>query len=534
MRVVSKKEMNQIEQISIEEMGFSEELIIENVGIAGANFIEEVFLSNHQFGEVVVMVGPGNNGADGLAVARHLANRGFSVRAFQLFEECGGECCRQMNLARNFGVKVNEIKSTEALADYFAQTQDEYLVVDAILGLGIRFPLSNYLFDVVNIVNHHASAVVAIDVATGIDGDTGAVNGHAIEADVTLSIGLPKIGMYMGEGPKYSGEIVALDVGLPQVLLHGGDKFLLTPESILDDFVDRNKFAHKNVFGHCLVAGGRPGLTGAPIMAANAALRVGAGLVTASTWKECFIELTSRISPEIITGLIPYDRRESKKILTQVKRWDSIVVGPGLGRSEASRGVVLEILNTFAGPVVVDADGIRVLRLEEDAKVMATRKWPTILTPHVGEFADFMGVDSTAILDDPIGYVKKAVDKTQSTIILKGACTFIGFPNGETYINYYPNDGMASGGSGDVLAGILGGLTAQRAKGHDGRSLFSDLSDFYKAVRLGVVAHTLAGKHAVNKLGARAMTAGSIIDHLSHAFLDLEAKDQELLENTGE
>ena len=257
-------------------------------------------------------------------------------------------------------------------------------------------------------------------------------------------------------------------------------------------------------------------------MSSLAALKVGTGLVTASTWKESYVELCSRIVPEVMTGLIPTVKEAVDDIIKDLNRWDSIVLGPGLGRDLKSRQVVLQVLNHFAGPVVVDADAIRVLNLEEDDQVLAQRKWPTILTPHMGEFADFAKVDKAAVLENPMAYLRKLVDRTNSCILLKGACSYLGLPNGDIFINYFPNDGMASGGSGDVLSGILGGLLAQSPMEVKTSSMFANKQVVYDAIKLGIIIHTLSGKHASLKEGSRSMTAMSLVEYLSDAFAELE------------
>ncbi len=530
MRVVSSEEMRLIESRAINEMDFRESLIIENVGMAGAGFIESQVLGDLEVDEILLLIGRGNNGSDGLALGRHLANWGYAVRAFMLFgiEECSEELKLQARLARSFGVKINEVTSTEQIVSYFVQSSGNHLVIDAILGLGLRLPLSNYLFEVVNTVNDHSDITVSIDIPTGICSDTGAMSGNAIEADYTLTVGLPKTGLFLGKGVKNVGEIVVLDGGFPRSLLEGGDKYLLTSESVCGLYGGRSKWAHKNSFGHTLVVGGSPGLTGALIMASKAALKVGTGLVTASTWEESYPELSSRLIPEIMMGLIPTQEGDVEEIIKNLERWDSIVVGPGLGRTEKSRQALMEILNHFAGPVVIDADAIRVLKLKEDAHIVAQRKWPTVFTPHMGEFAHFVGVETSQLLERPLDYLKEIVDQCNCCFVMKGSSTYVGFPNGKTYINHFPNDGMASGGSGDVLSGILGGLLAQYPMEVKTSSMFADRSVVFNSILLGVITHTLAGKHAVEKLGARAMTAGNIIEHLSDAFFEIEGQTEKL------
>jgi NAD(P)H-hydrate epimerase len=524
MRVVDINEMKKIKELAVKEYGFTESLIAENVGLRGSDFIEAEVLSKLEYeGEIVALIGSGNNAADGLAIVRNLVNKGYRARAFLLFpdEKNSEEQQKQITLARTYGVRINEVRNISQIESYFNETQDSYVVIDAVLGKGFKLPLSQYLFEVFNCVNVAESITISIDIPSGITANVGAKSSVAIEADFTLAIGLPKTGHYIDEGARHSGKVVTLDIGFPMELLAGGDKTLLNADTISGVFGPRNKFAHKNSFGHTLVLGGSPGLTGASIMASSGALKVGSGLVTAATWKSSYHELTSRMMPEVMTGLIPTKEQEVDDIVRQLDRYDSVVIGPGLGLGENSRKAVLQVLNHFPGPVVVDADAIKVLNLEEDSALLHSRKYPTIFTPHMGEFAQFTGTSVDEVLQRPIDYLKEVVDRTNTCFIMKGPCSFLGFPNGDVFINYYPNDGMATGGSGDVLAGILGGLLAQNPLDRNQSGMFMDKSRLYQAVCLGVSAHTIAGKYAADKHGVRAMTAGSIVESLSDAFKKL-------------
>lgn len=526
MRVVDTEEMRAIESEAIEVHGFSEDLIIENVGIRSADFLEEEVLDEHDFEELVFLIGQGNNGADALAIARHLKNKGYACRAFSIFPESDFTPAlkKQAELAKKFGVKFTELENADQLKSYFMQTQEEYFVVDGILGIGYRGPLSNYVFDIVRTVNEYSSITISVDIATGVDANSGSVSSEAIAADITLAVALPKTGHYVGEGAKHSGDIAVVDGGIPLETMDGGDKALLLTENVAGIYSARSKFAHKNTFGHSLIVGGSEGMTGALILAAEASLKVGTGLVTTGTWKESYAEATSRMMPEIMTGLIPTERDDLDDIIKVLERYDSIVIGPGLGRSKKTRSTVVELLSSFAGPIAVDADAIHALTLKEDGALLKSRKGATILTPHIGEFATFMGVSNSEVLDNPIGLLKRAVEETNSCIILKGACTFLGFPTGEILINYFPNDGLATGGSGDVLAGMLGGLLAQAApdKADKNKSgLFTDDALYNHAMCMGVCLHTLAGKHAASSLGPEVMSARNIIENLSEAFLEI-------------
>lgn len=525
MRVVDTIEMRELENKSYNTYGFNEDLIIENVGIHGALWIEDKILSNHQFSEIVCLVGKGNNGSDSLAIARFLQNRGYRVRAFILFPGEGTqELNKQLNLAEKYGVKISEIKSVEQISSYFTQTQEKYLVIDGILGTGFRVPLSNFLFEIINIINEYASITVSVDIPSGIMGDAGEISSTAVKADYTLAIALPKTGHFVGHGPFHSGEIFSLESGMPREILEGGDKRLLLPHTVAPFFLNRDKFAHKNRFGHVLLVGGSKGLTGALKLASEAALKSGAGLVTAATWPDAYNELTYRIIPEIMTGTIPlgHNDKEYENILRDLGKYSALVIGPGLGKSHKARDITLEVLNNFQGPVVLDADAIGSLSLEKDAGILSKRKGMTVLTPHVGEFSKFIKCPKENILKNPLEMLKSTIEQTNCAIVLKSSCSFVGLPSGEIFINYFPNDGMATGGSGDVLAGIIGGILAQvNMEKVTGKS-FYDQNPLFEAICGSVLIHSLSGKHAAQNLGSRSMTAGAIIDHLPESFKEIE------------
>lgn len=524
MRIVTSSEMSAIESNVIEHYKFSEKLIIENIAISGADILQRNFLDVYEIEDIIVLLGLGNNASDGLAIGRQLCNRGYSVRALLLFpaEDMNDETKNQLDLAFDFGVKVTEIKKADQLASFLEQTDRQALVLDAILGTGFRAPLSNKLFDIVNVVNQQELIKVAIDMATGIVCDNGAVSGNAIKADATLVIACPKTGHFIGEGAIHSGSLLLVNAGFPPKSFEGGQTFLLDKTTLEDFYDNRDIYGHKNTFGHCLVVGGSHGMTGAVTLASQAALAVGAGLVTASTWEDSYPELCCQVAPEMIKGLIPTLEDDVEEVVKELSRWDTIVVGPGLGRGERARDVVLKILNHFPGPVVVDADALRVLDMDKDFAVLAQRKSPTVLTPHIGEFADIAKKPKQDVIEDPLRHLKELVEKTNSAILLKGAASYLGLPNGEVYINYSPNDAMATSGSGDVLSGILGGLLAQSPGERHQSGLFTDHSDVFNAMKLGIMIHTLSGKHAKQSVGSRCVSAGKLIDYFPEAFKELD------------
>ncbi len=525
MRIVSTKEMAKIEKTTYEEYFFDERLLMENVAIQGAKVIQSLLKEKFLGEEIIFLIGRGNNGADGLGVARHLSNNGFRCRAFILAaeNEVNDEVKKQMKMASAFHVAVNYIENSDQIYSYFEQMAPK-VVVDCIFGTGVILPLSNFIYEIIEYVNDNAEVIFAMDIPTGIEGDTGLSQGRAIEADYTLAVGYLKLGHYVATGARCSGEVKVLDVGFPKEIDVQGDKFLLLPEQMVKLVRARDLFADKKVFGHALVIGGSHGLTGAAAMASSAALRVGSGLVTVATWEPQYQELMDRLIPEVMTGYIPLDTGKWDRLIQDLNKYSSVVIGPGLARSTRARRLVLEVLNNFDGPVVIDADAINVLSLSEDKKVFNMRNAPTVLTPHFGEFAKFAGIEYEEVSRHPVKYLKELVDEINCTVVLKGPCTYIGSTDGNVYFNYLPNDGMATGGVGDVLAGMLGGLLGQDAQIKEMNISLVDRYDlFNRNVALSIYLHSLAGKFAAEKFGVRTMSAGSIIDSLSQAFDALDA-----------
>lgn len=526
MKIVTQAEMKELESLAQTKFHFPEKLIIENVALLSARAIVEKLGEEIHFGEVIFLIGKGNNGGMGLGVARHLASMGLEPRAFLLFDEksLSSDVQEQLKIAKAYGVRVAFIDEVSALEGYFQQNNSPKIIVDAIFGTGVRLPLSHFLYDVINFINAEKSYTISLDIPTGIEGDSGQIQGNAIEADLTLAVGFPKLGYYQADGPRLVGEVEVISTGLPEALVYeGGDKFLMDDDIRSDLPEARNKFGDKKLFGHTLVIGGSHGLTGGLVMSSTAALKVGAGLVTASTWEPQYQEFISRLIPEIMTGYVPLDQSKWGRLLKDINRYDSVVIGPGLGRSNRARMLVLEILNNFSGPVVLDADAINVLSLREDSEVFKLRHAPTLLTPHFGEFARFAGIPMEEVQKSPYHHLKEVIERINCTVILKGPCTYLGFPNGKTYFNFSPNDGMATGGVGDVLAGILGGLIGQEANLKKRDSLYNLYENLNKTILLGMLIHTWSGSHAAHKLGVRPMTATSLIDAFPEAFKTLDS-----------
>ena len=525
MRIVTQSEMKELELEAQKRFHFPEKLIIENVALRAAKAITEKLGEDIHAGELIFLIGKGNNGGTGLAIARHLASMGHETYAFLLFDknDPSQEVKEQLKISEAYGVRSAYIDDVTEIEAYFQQNSSPKIIIDAIFGTGVRLPLSQFIYDVIHFINQEKAFTISLDIPTGVEGDTGFIQGNAIQADLTLAVSLPKLGYYLADGARLVGEVEIISAGLPkQIMDKGGDKFLID-KNIKNELPNpRNKFGDKKLFGHTLVLGGSHGLTGALVMASTAALRVGAGLVTAATWEPQYQEFISRLIPEVMTGYVPLDQAKWGRLIKDLEKYDAIIIGPGMGRSNRARMLVLEILNNFSGPVVLDADAINVLSLKEDADVFKLRNAPTLMTPHFGEFSRFAGISLEEVTKEPFHYLREVIERINCTVILKGPCTYLGFTNGKTYFNYAPNDGMATGGVGDVLAGILGGLIGQEANLKKRVSLYNIYENLNRTILMGVMAHTRAGQAAAEKNGVRPMTATSVIEAFPEAFKSLD------------
>lgn len=525
MRIVTQKEMKELEAEAQKRFHFPEKLIIENVALRAAKAITEKLGEDIHAGELIFLIGKGNNGGTGLAIARHLVSMGCESHAFLLFDknDSSQEVKEQLKISEAYGVRTAYIDDVTELEAYCQQNSSPKIVIDAIFGTGVRLPLSQFIYDVIHFINQEKAFTISLDIPTGVEGDTGFIQGNAIQADLTLAVSLPKLGYYQADGARLVGEVEIISAGLPKPIMDkGGDKFLINKNIKFELPKARNKFGDKKLFGHTLVIGGSHGLTGALVMASSAAIKVGAGLVTAATWEPQYQEFISRLIPEVMTGYIPLDQTKWGRLIKDLEKYDAIIIGPGMGRSNRARMLVLEILNNFSGPVILDADAINVLSLKADAEVFKLRNAPTLMTPHYGEFSHFAGISLDEVRKEPFHYLREVIERINCTVILKGPCTYLGFTNGKTYFNYAPNDGMATGGVGDVLAGLLGGLIGQEGNLKKRDSLYNIYENLNRTILMGVMVHTWAGQNAAEKLGVRPMIATSLIEAFPEAFKSLD------------
>ena len=512
MRICTASEMRAIDSEAETRFDMSAEILMENAGRAASQILLENYPTAGSETEILVFAGKGNNAGDAFVLARRLLALGRRVRVFHVEPSTRYPEAVQKNYERlkKLGARLTALESVQAVEAFLAQAPGPFTVVDGLLGTGLMRNLEGLYFDLVELINGMgAREVIALDIPTGVSGDTGAIHGTALQADLTVSFGFPKLGHFLPPGAARRGSLINVDISLPAKFRREGDKFLLLRKPLSQLIHSRDRYGHKNAFGHTLLVGGSPGRIGAIAMAARACHRMGTGLVTACTWKDALETLILKLPSETMTFPLVFEGKESETYRQNLPTYSSVVVGPGLGLRADGKHLMEELLAGYQGPMVIDADGINLIADHRLHGLLRSRKGPVVLTPHPGEMARLLGVSKDEVMKDVIASVKRAIELTHATVLLKGAATVIGSPDNVTYLNHYPNDGMATAGSGDVLAGMIGGLLSQGI-------------DAMSATQLGVYLHSLAGDFAAQARGHRSMTATDIIENISHAFQEIK------------
>lgn len=517
MRVLNTEQMREADRRTIEDIGIPSIVLMENAGRQSVAAMEAAF-DDLAASRVAVVCGRGNNGGDGFVVARTLVQRGVETSVFLLgsVAEVRGDARANLEVLGRLGMTVVEITNAQEWELNFTQVSDCNLVVDAILGTGFRGKLSGLLETVVADLNALGVPIVAIDLPTGISADSADVEGPAIEASMTVTLGAPKIPLVLPPGDTHAGDLVIADIGIPLPLfdeLDGQHLELLTREAMREIVPVRAADSHKGDFGRVLIVAGSLGRSGAAHLAALGALRSGAGLVTIATPRSC-LPIVAAMAPEYMT--VPLDETDAGTVdfsaLDRVLDMDAdvIAIGSGLGQAPATAAFVHGLLERTGVPLVVDADGLNAFSGDPD-RLMARDEVPVVITPHPGEMARLLNISTEALQRDRVRYAREFAAAHRVHVVLKGHRTLVATPDGRTFINLTGNPGMATGGTGDLLTGMVA-------------AWFAQLLDAEAACKLAVYLHGTAGDLAEADEGDVALVAGDIASRLGDAVLELTAK----------
>jgi NAD(P)H-hydrate epimerase len=466
---------------------------------------------------VAVLCGRGNNGGDGFVVARHLLNRGAAVESFLLArrEEVKGDARINLEILDRMGagpVEVPDAGGLAALSDRIGAAQ---VVVDALLGTGARGPAKGISAEAIELVNRAGRPVIAVDIPSGLLADDPEPPGPAVRATLTVTFALPKRCLLLYPAAGYAGGVRVVDIGIPAILRRDPALTvgLLEAADVAPAFPRRDPAAHKGTFGHVLVIAGAVGKTGAAALAALAAQRVGAGLVTLAVPQSLNDAMEIKLT-EVMTEPVPETEARSigREALDRLRHLaegkSAVALGPGLSTHPSTQKLVHELLPALRLPIVLDADGINALAGQPE--LLARAGGPVILTPHPGELSRLLGVPREEILRRRIPLAQEVAGRFNVTLILKMARTIVASPAGDAVIVPTGNPGMATGGTGDVLTGLVAGLLAQGASPE-------------LAARAAAFVHGLAGDLAAERLTQEAMLAGDLLAEVPEAIRRVKA-----------
>jgi len=515
MRILTAESMSRVDRIAIDDFGIPSLVLMENAALGLVEAISDVYPEARA---VAIFCGPGNNGGDGLALARHLAIRGYHVELILVAggKEPTGDAGVQFGICQAQGLSIRQLGPEEGIEGCVTVARKSDLVVDALFGIGLRRPLEGQFAELVHNLNSLSVPRLAVDLPSGLEGSRAEIPGPHIEADLTVTFGAPKIAHIFPPSADAVGDVVVADLGVPLEIIAQaeGELHLLTAEELSVELVPRVDASHKGDFGHLVLVAGSVGKAGAAILAARAAVRSGAGLVTAAVPLELVqtvdlgsLESMSLALPMAVAGGL--DASSVDLLLDFSRDKEVLAVGPGLGLADTTVEVVKRLVLEVGLPVVLDADGLNSFGGSLDS--LSGRDAGTVLTPHPGELARLLEVQVSQIQADRIGSARKAAARSGAVVVLKGHRSLIASPAGEVFVNPTGNSGMASGGMGDVLTGVIGGLIAQ---GYEP----------LVAALLGTYLHGLAGDLAVSHGRCQVtLVASDLLGTLSDAFSELGA-----------
>ncbi len=510
MKVLTAQQMQAVDRRAIDEVGIPGVVLMEN---AGRRVAEEIVsrYATRGIQRALVFAGKGNNGGDGYVIARHLLDNDWDVLTlvFAGAEEIVGDAAVNALALANCGGQIVHVKTENQLSAILDDADEFSVVVDALFGTGLAKPPQGLFLEAIGWMNCQVCPVISVDIPSGIDGSTGRIMSDAVNADLTVSFAFPKIGQVTFPGALHVGELVIADIGIPKQVVYEtvAECRLIDAEEARSLLPIRSIAGHKGTFGHLLVLAGSTGKCGAAVMAAKAGMRGGAGLVTLLCPRGVQPGVAARLA-EVMT--VPLDELEGEvcmstleDILASAEGKQALAIGPGLGTGEEVSCLVRRLLQDTDQPVVIDADGLNalvghlsILGQQPDRDI--------ILTPHPGEMSRLSGLSVAEIQNDRFDVAKDFAAQYKVTLVLKGARTLVAAPDGTVHVNTTGHAGMASGGMGDVLTGLIGSLLAQ------GLPAMS-------AATLAVYLHGLAAERLHPRFGDAGLLATDLINELPAA-----------------
>ena len=522
MKVSSVSEMRNLDSTAAKKYGIDEILLMENAGNAVFFQIEkEIGIKGKKF---LVLSGSGNNGGDGMVVARKLYSNGVEVKFFLLAPEhkLKGITKKNFEILKKIGISIKKEPKQKEIQKALEKTD---IVIDAMLGTGLSGEVKGIYKKAIDLVNKSVKKVVSVDIPSGINGNTGEIMGIAVKSDITVTFGLPKIGNLNYPGYEHAKKLIVSHISFPPDLYN--DKAIKTEINYPLPLEKRGKDTHKGSFGKCLFISGAKKYLGAPYFSAISFLKSGGGLSYLATPESIssFIgkkgkELVLLPQKETDTGSISRDNL--KDLIKFSKDVDFVVMGPGLSLNSETQELARSLITKIKKPLLLDGDGLTALKGNLD--ILKKRKNPTVLTPHPAEFIRLFGGKIKETKTNRIEITREKAVKYGCLIVFKGANSLIGCPDGEVFINLTGNPGMATAGSGDVLTGTI----AAMFKGLSGDT---EKKRFKNSVRIGVLIHGLAGDLSAQKKGEDSITATDILNSIPEAIKKYRKESDNLISN---
>ncbi|MEM2008112.1 MAG: NAD(P)H-hydrate dehydratase [Ignisphaera sp.] len=507
LKICSVEEMKRIDEDTAKICGIDHLLLMEDAGSAVFSAIVKE-IGDVLYKRFLVVAGTGNNGGDALVAGRRIYSAGGDVKVVVVGDVSRAtELCRKnLELVKALGIEVVNVSTSEEL-DRLRKLLDwcEYVVV-GLIGIGLRGEVRGLYREVIEEINRWGKPVVSIDIPSGIDGNNGLVRGVAIKSWLTVTLGLPKYGNILYPGYSYCGKLYVSFLSYPRNLLEDIKTELNTPIQP----PERVKWGHKGVFGKFLAVAGSRYYYGAPYYVSYSFLKAGGGYSRLATPKSVVPYIAARCSEvvyipleETAEGSIALSNLEHILDIVEEYSIDIVAVGPGISLNQESQQLVRELITHIDRPVIVDGDGITAVA--RDIEIIRKRKAQTVITPHLAEFSRLIGLEIKNIQENPIGILRKSCRELNAYIVLKGAHSLIGYPDGYVYINMTGNPGMAKAGSGDVLTGAIAAMYGIGYR------------DIGLATRMGVLIHGLAGDLAADDIGEDGVTPDDIMNYLPRA-----------------
>jgi ADP-dependent NAD(P)H-hydrate dehydratase / NAD(P)H-hydrate epimerase len=505
MRLVKASEIQEMDRVTIEEIGIPGVVLMENAA-RGASRVFLTHFAPPLNSRVLILCGRGNNGGDGYVMARVLSQAGLKVTVLVLaeFRKIAGDALVNLQILRQMGLDILEVTSEQQWNKQRRLLKNCDFIIDGLLGTGLNSSVRGFYARVIDELNRANKPVTAIDIPSGLNADTGQVMGVAARADLTITFGFPKIGQLVFPGAGLVGRLVRIDIGIPNAVAERipSRYRLIDAGDFRELFASEKPDIHKGNRGHLLVLAGSTGKTGAATLTSLGALRAGAGLVTLGIPKSLNPILENKLT-EAMTFSLPETPESSlsleaeKQIFKLMEGKTAVAIGPGLSTHAETSLLVRRIVAKCPLPVVIDADGLNAL--SADLGVLAKCRGRAILTPHPGEMARLTGIRNSDVQADRIGVAEAFVQKHGCCLVLKGARTVVAEPEGQIHINPTGNPALSSGGSGDVLTGLIAGFLAR------GWALS-------KAAAAGVYLHGLAADRLSEDMGRSGILAGELLD----------------------